>query len=115
MRVLIVEDDPILRIDIADSLADLGHEVIGPFGSVDEALRACETAAPEAAILDFNLGPGRDSREVAAMLRERGVRFAFLTGHGRSHLPAEFAGVPLIEKPYHPSDLERFLQAARAA
>ncbi len=110
MKVMIVEDDPILQLDIADAIRDMGYDLMGPFGGEAQAIAAIDAEVPAAAIIDFNLGPGADSGRLAARLVEEGVRFAFVTGHGRDHLPDEFAEVPLIVKPYRMSQLSHFIK-----
>ena len=58
MRVLIVEDEALIAMALADSLEDAGHEVVGPAATMAEALALCEGAPPELAVLDINLRDG---------------------------------------------------------
>lgn len=111
MRVLILEDDPILQFDVTDMVKSLGHEVVGPLSDEASAREVLKTDECDAAILDYNLGSGTDSREVADMLIERGVRIAFTTGHSRAHLPERFADYHVIEKPYRDRDISAFLDS----
>lgn len=83
-RVLIVEDEILIGIDLAQSLSENGFEVLGPFRSAETALEACEKLQPEAAILDVNLGHGGTSEPVAEKFRARGLPFVFLTGYALS-------------------------------
>lgn len=110
MKVLVLEDDPFLQIDMTDMIGELGHEVVGPFAKVPKALAACEATPPDAAFLDFNLGDdGQKSCDVADFLIANNVPFAFTTGYSRSHLPDRYGDSHLIEKPFGPKDLEDFL------
>lgn len=110
MKVLVLEDDPFLQLDVAETVGALGHEVVGPFSKEAQAIVALEEALPDAALLDFNLGNGYDSSRLADLLMERGVPFAFSTGHTRSHLPERFADIAIIEKPYRETEIAVFLK-----
>lgn len=109
MKVLVLEDDPFLQLDVAETVGALGHEVVGPFSKEAPAISALEDLLPDAALLDFNLGNERDSSRLADLLVNLGVPFAFSTGHTRNHLPDRFARIAIIEKPYRDSDISAFL------
>ncbi|WP_428514205.1 hypothetical protein [Roseovarius sp.] len=113
MKVLVLEDDPLLQIDLAEVLEIMGHEVVGPFSEEDLAMRSCDASLPDAAFVDYNLGKDRTSSGFARRLFRDGVDFAFLTAHGRQHLPSDLHEVLVIEKPYTEADLEKFLGAVR--
>ncbi|WP_205793154.1 hypothetical protein [Pontivivens nitratireducens] len=83
-RVLIVEDEGLLALDLEFALIDAGATVMGPVIQVDEGLTlmATETGPIDAAILDLDLR-GQPSYPLADCLIERGVPFVFHTGHGR--------------------------------
>jgi CheY-like chemotaxis protein len=108
-RVLVVEDEPVLALDIAGSLAEAGMVVVGPAGTVEEAARLIEAGRLDAALVDGNLN-GHPSDEIAAALTRRNVPFAFVTGYGRGSLPPAFRGAPLVAKPFNTRDL---VEAAR--
>lgn len=109
MKVLILEDDPILQVDLAYTVSDMGHDLMGPFATEASAMTACESELPDAAIVDFNLGPQQDSRGLAGLLLRKQVHFAFFSAYGRKHMPDDFDAIPLIEKPYTPSEIRDFL------
>src|SRR6056297_2845360 len=98
MRVLIVEDEALVALDLADMVRDLGHSVVGPFATVQASLPDCRDGSPDFAILDFNLGRGT-SAELAELLAETGVPFAFLTGYRRDALPERFRDRLVLSKP----------------
>ncbi len=106
-RILLVEDEYIVAMEIADSLSDMGAEVLGPIARVPEVLAFLATAepAPDAAILDVNLG-GEMVYPVADVLIARGIPFVFTTGYDRSALDAAYADFARCEKPI---DLRRCL------
>jgi DNA-binding NarL/FixJ family response regulator len=79
MRVLVADDEILIALDLGDILGDAGAEIVGPCGTLAEALRAAEEPELSAAVLDVRLG--RDTTEtVAARLAERGVPFVFYRG-----------------------------------
>ena len=55
-RVLVVEDEPLISLLLADWLDELGHDVIGPARDVKSALALIDSAALDAAIVDVTLG-----------------------------------------------------------
>src|SRR5690606_30693083 len=81
-RVLVVEDEPLVAMDIAMVLSEAGCEVIGPAASLDEARSLIAAGAVDAALLDANLG-GYPVDDLAAELKHNSTPFAFLTGYGR--------------------------------
>lgn len=81
--ILVVEDEAMVAMMIADILQDFGATVVGPVGSVGQALAMANDSRVEAAILDVNLR-GEHVTPIAARLFERGIPFAFATGYGLS-------------------------------
>ncbi|MFT3975439.1 MAG: PAS domain S-box protein [Amaricoccus sp.] len=98
-RVLVVEDEALIAMDIEAQLAAAGWDVVGPAGTIDEALALIAETRLDAALVDANVR-GRPVGEIAEALQARGVPFAFATGYGRSALPAGFRDVPLLAKPF---------------
>lgn len=78
-RILVLDDEPMILIDIEYALEDEGASFIGA-RTVHEALDHVTRHAPDAAILDVNLGRGETCEPVAARLRELGVPFVLYTG-----------------------------------
>ena len=109
MKVLVLEDDPLLQTDLAEMLEIMGHEVVGPFSAQAPAMQSCDASLPDAAFVDYNLGKDKNSSDFARRLFKDGVDFAFLTAHGRQYLPPDLHEVLVIEKPYSEADLQRFL------
>lgn len=109
-RILIVEDEALLAMDMQFTFEDEGAEVVGPALSLDQAIalimRAEPSGAPiHGAILDVDVA-GRDVYPVAATLRERGVPIVFHTGHGsRIRLAEMFPGSVTCSKPTLPETL----------
>ena len=97
-RVLVVEDEMLIAFDIADALADFGWEVVGPVGSVAEAMALLGHEQVDIAVLDVNLG-GTKSYPIADKLAESKVPVLFLTGDRASDAPLANANSPVLSKP----------------
>jgi light-regulated signal transduction histidine kinase (bacteriophytochrome) len=109
--VLLVEDSLIIAMDAEDVLGQLGASRVVPVASVRQALEEIDATPPTVALLDINLGD-ETSFPIAERLTERGVRFAFATGYGdQADLPAAFARVPILQKPYTIDSVSRELAA----
>jgi len=108
--ILVVEDEYLVAMDIAESLQELGYEVLGPAGSVDQALGLLNKEGDRltGALLDINI---RNERvyPVADALAKRGIPFAFATGYDAGTIPDRHAEVPRCEKPVNRSQLARLL------
>ena len=109
IRVLVVEDDALLALDIARHLTSAGFEVVGPATSVTKALRLIGNVGCDVAVLDVNLG--RDTAEpVAHELRVRKTPFVVLSGYSGEQHPPGFRGAPSLSKPVRPTVLVAMLQ-----
>jgi two-component sensor histidine kinase/CheY-like chemotaxis protein len=108
-RFLIIEDEPLIALDMAGSLEGAGAEVMGLIGTAEEALALVESTRPDAALLDGNLR-GQAVGEIAASLTRHKVPFLFVTGYGRKSLPEAFGKAPMLAKPFSRAQL---LEAAR--
>lgn len=111
--VLIVEDEPLIAMMLEDFLLSLGHEVRATCDSVGDALKAVQAGDFDVAILDVNL-KGESVWPVAAELRDREIPFILASGGHVDPPPAEFAGVPMIDKPYTIDRVTPALEAALA-
>jgi DNA-binding response OmpR family regulator len=105
-RFLVVEDEFLLAAHIDLILADEGHEVIGPVGTLDEALQIAKEETIDGALLDVNINGDRID-EVAATLERRRVPFIFVTGYGCDNLPAKFRDTIVVRKPFREDELLR--------
>ena len=113
MRILLIEDEPLVAMELEAQLTSLGAEVIGPAGTVERARRLIVENSAHAALLDANLG-GRPVDDLAAALTHKGIPFAFATGYGREALPREFQKAPVLSKPFDRTQLLAILQALLA-
>ena len=126
-RFLVVEDEPLVAMDIAAQLEDAGAEIVGPVGHAAAAQRLIEDEHLDAALLDANLA-GVPVDAIAASLVRKDVPFAFVSGYGRESLPSRFAAAQVLSKPFsaeqllelattlaqHPTDRLRLLGASAA-
>ena len=97
-RVLVVEDEILIALELRDELRDAGAQVIGPAMSVAEALRLIEKEKPTAAIIDVQLG-SETSLPVAQRLKSIGVPFILHTANLKNGLPHGWPQVPVVKKP----------------
>ena len=104
VRVLVVEDETLIAMDIAAILSDAGFTVVGPVGSVAHALALIERSGCEAAVLDINLGDGT-AEPIARVLSARATPFVTISGYSREQQPAAFRNAPLVSKPVRPERL----------
>lgn len=104
LRVLIVEDEPMIASSLEDVLTDLGCVVIGPALNMKDAMRLARAAEIDGASLDVNIA-GEKVYPVADILSERGIPFVFLTGYGKAGLRESDLSRPVLQKP---CSLERF-------
>jgi signal transduction histidine kinase/DNA-binding response OmpR family regulator len=95
----IVEDEPLIAVNITSILEQQGAQVAGPVATVSDALRIIEESRLDGALIDANLR-GQQVGDVAAALTRKRIPFAFLTGYGREALPASFARASLLKKPF---------------
>lgn len=103
-RALVVEDEALIAMDIEAQLTTAGYEVVGPAGTIEEAIRLIGTTAVDVALVDANVR-GRQVGEVAEALAGKGIPFAFATGYGRSALPAAFQTQRILAKPFSHEEL----------
>ncbi|MGZ8286215.1 MAG: response regulator [Allosphingosinicella sp.] len=102
-RVLVVEDEMMVLLNIESALADLGCAV-SVAATVDEALLLLESESFDIAMLDVNLG-GEPSYGVADALVLRSISFVFSTGYGEHGIEARFGDRPVLRKPYSDDQL----------
>jgi len=103
-RILIVDDEPLLLMDLEDTLTNSGCVIVGPASTLPQAKVLIDRAEFDAALLDVNLG-GQRVDELAAALTQNNTPFAFVTGYGREGLPQSFRHAPLVGKPFSQQQL----------
>lgn len=96
-RVLVVEDEPLIALELESCLEDLGFEVSGRCGTLAEAQTLADPL-PDLAVLDVDLA-GRTTFDLGGRLKGSGVQVIFCTGYAGIDLPPALAGVPVLVKP----------------
>lgn len=97
-RVLLVEDEPLISMMIADMLSENGHQVDGPYSRFNEALAAATNNELQAGILDVNVS-GESVYPIAETLTRRQIPFVFVTGYGADSIDPRFNHIPVVQKP----------------
>lgn len=97
-RILVLEDDYLAAIDIAQMIEDWGGTVVGPVSRLDQGLALASSEVLDGAVLDVKLN-GSCSFAAADALMTKGVPVVFVTGYGTEMLPERFAGTPTLAKP----------------
>jgi CheY-like chemotaxis protein len=107
-RVLVLEDEMLVLMNIEDMLTDLGCEAVSAAATVTQALALIDAQAFDAALVDVNLN-GISSYPVADVLAAHGVPFVFSTGYSGQSLEDGYGDRPVLRKPYRKADLAEVL------
>src|SRR5881398_3335120 len=117
MRILIAEDETIIRLDLRELLERAGHEVVAEARDGEEAVALAREHEPELAVLDVRM-PRLDGIEAARrILAERSIPIVMLTAYGQDELVSRAAEVGVfgyLVKPFREQDLLPAIQTARA-
>lgn len=109
VRILILEDDALIALDLQDIVEGCGHEVVGPCESL-AAASAVLAGALDFALLDIDLPDGK-SFAVATCLEERRIPFAFVSGSRLCDLPEHLRHACFVAKPYGPAAIRNTFPA----
>ncbi|HYC18708.1 MAG TPA: response regulator [Pseudolabrys sp.] len=107
-RILVVEDEYLIRMLLEDMLEELGYAVAAAVGTIAEAREIATDGEFNAAILDVNLD-GQEIYPIADILAKRALPFVFVTGYGERSLPEPYRGRPALQKPFQAEQLKRTL------
>ncbi|ALN75712.1 MULTISPECIES: response regulator [unclassified Aureimonas] len=118
LRVLIVEDEPLIALDLQDILQDAHHEVVGIANSMTTALTLAEAHVPfDVAIMDVDLADGSNGIKTAQRLRdEHNVASLFVSGRLTEEnraMAAEWRPVGFVCKPFLSSQILGALEKVR--
>jgi len=114
MKILVVEDEALIALDLSMILEERGADVHGPCGTVEDAVDAVDETL-DAAILDVDLH-GRSVFPVADRLQEIGIPFVFHTGrYDVGTLNARYGDVVVLSKPAGDEAIVRVLAGLRGA
>ena len=102
-RILIVEDDPMLALDLEELIVDAGFK-IAVAGKLEKTLALIESGGFDAAIVDANLA-GVSASPLASAMTARGLPFIVLSGYSTEQLQGAFPGALFLQKPCRPAQL----------
>ena len=112
LRVLIVEDEFLLAMELETLVEGGGCTAVGPASSVGQALALIDGEEPDVALLDVNL-KGERATPVAAALQQRGVPYVLITGYSDAQLSEpELRRAPRVDKPVSSRALTRAVKRA---
>ncbi len=111
LRVLVVEDEALVALQLEDMLTDLGCAVIGPAARVNQTLDLRDGCRLDAAALDLNVA-GELVYPVADALAHRGIPFIFATGYGADCLARPYRDRPVLQKPFLLGQLRQTMLAS---
>jgi CheY-like chemotaxis protein len=108
LRILLVEDEPLIALDLESILERLGHEVVGVAETRQEALCLAEHEHPDAALVDIKLRDGFTGVATADQLtKDFGLYCAFVTGNPEQ---VTARGAAIVAKPYTVAAIDAVLQ-----
>lgn len=114
MKVLIVEDEMLLALELESEIEDAGHDVAGHAMSSAQAQALLDSERPDFAFVDIHLMDGPTGIDVGRSLAAAGVPYVFVSGNIRK-LPGDFAGaLGAIEKPYTMNGMKNALRYVTA-
>ena len=108
LRILLVEDEPLLAWDLELALAAAGAVVVGPASTLEMGCTLAREKGLAAAVLDFRLGDD-EAGPLATLLHDRGIPFVIHTGHGAA--TNSWATAPVIRKPADPEHIVEIICA----
>ncbi|HUZ67393.1 MAG TPA: response regulator [Beijerinckiaceae bacterium] len=118
LRILIVEDEFLIAIDLADLVADFGHEVCAIASTADEALAAAIRFLPDVVLTDIQLAQGSSGLDAAKRIRVAlGIPSFFISGsidRALMEKAQESAPLGFFSKPFEPRALQSALAQAAA-
>lgn len=114
-RILVVEDEYLIAKELEGLLEDTGAEIIGPVGTIKEALQLIRSEQPiHCALVDINLH-GVMSFETADALLDRAIPFVFATGYDEAIIPSRFRSIARCSKPIQMYNVVKAIENAAAA
>ncbi|MES1202592.1 MAG: HWE histidine kinase domain-containing protein [Pseudomonadota bacterium] len=115
LKVLLVEDDALIAMEMEERLTEMGYAVLGPAATIEAAEQIIAQTPPAIALLDANLR-GRTTVELGVALAAKGVKIAFCTGYEEvKGLPPHLANTPILTKPIGDDDLRATLEKLATA
>lgn len=109
LRILIVEDEHMIALDLTDILQGAGHNVVGHATTMREAVKLAAKTKPDFALMDMELADGSNGMDAAEALGDKfGVPVLFLTGRGDFMVRAmalDIQPLGFVTKPYQAGEV----------
>ncbi len=109
LRILVVEDDDLVGLLLAEMLSAMGHQVQAVVTTERAAIEAARQHAPDLIILDENLRSGHGSSAISHILQQRAVPYVLMSGNPAAE---QNTGAAFLEKPFFEEDLHQAIQTA---
>jgi DNA-binding response OmpR family regulator len=114
LRLLLVEDDPLVALELDEFIRALGGEVVGPFTRVAPAIEAIERESVMGAVLDVRLD-GERTFPIIDILLDRSDPVLLVTGCSEESLPNKYRELPRLQKPFELFEFERYARTVFAS
>ena len=109
-NILVVDDEPLIAMLTSEWIADLGHVPVGPAHSLKQALDLVANHNLDGAMIDVSLG-SESGYPLAHKLAERGIPFAFITGHSAEAIERGHSAVAVLVKPFRLKPFQAAVEA----
>lgn len=114
LRVVVVEDEGLIRMDVVATLQEAGYEVVGEGADGEEAIKLATELEPDLVVMDIKM-PKLDGISAAEKINELKIPVVLLTAFSQSDLvarAAEAGAMAYVTKPFKPTDLLPAIQIA---
>jgi len=119
LRVLVVEDNIFIALDLEAQLVEMGHDVVGIAATATKAIAMSRQSSPDIAIVDLQLADGSRGQDAAFVLRnEMGIPSVFVSGSLHQVTDDEKEAIrplAMLSKPLLPNELRRTIEAAASS
>jgi response regulator RpfG family c-di-GMP phosphodiesterase len=112
-RILLVEDEYLIAMEVEEVLRDLGADIVGPFSRLEQALGALAHEPVHGAVLDVRLDH-QTIDDLALSLVSQGVPVLLTTGYEQDQLPPALRDPPRLKKPYSYRDLRTMIEQSHS-
>ena len=113
-RILVAEDESLIRMDIVETLKDQGFDVVGEAGDGLKAIQLAKELKPDLMVMDIKM-PDLDGLSAAEKIAELRIPVVFLTAFNQQELVArasEVGAMAFLVKPFSPEDLLPAIEVA---
>ncbi len=108
LRILIIEDSPVIALATEEMLCAFGYRPLGPIGNMASALEFAESEEMDAAIVDLNIR-GTKTFTLLGILDRRNIPFLIISGYADWKMPDEWSGRARLQKPFSEEQLREKL------